>query len=355
MEPKKIKINKILSILEDFMNKFLTWKTVSNKTPFSDEYVLLKPFGLKSSILKSTYELAIIENAFTHMFRFLYAIKFNCFDNDSIAVMDAHFGYQMYQRIGPKILSEKMSFVDFQAVTDMYHDCLQFLKKLITKTIMIDDHSNLKQLARWCVFLARLDYLYTNNYPKYTHFAKITKINQYVNELIDLINIANPLIFESPIFNQSKILYKPYLGIGSRVLFSVDANMVINNATIEISTDEDYGLNKTKVVKLIAQYLALQLTKTAPPELKKINPLKISNGLFNSYQNLKINKLIFYRARFGEMEYADLSKIKTKQIDYHLYQISKWWMQYIHKQKSKLAKIEQSKKNDSEASKELLS
>ncbi|MEH7455630.1 hypothetical protein V7178_24570, partial [Gottfriedia acidiceleris] len=88
----------------------------------------------------------------------------------------------------------------------------------------------------------------------------------------------------------------PEFGIGSLLVDGADGDLFIDGTLYDFKTTKKSSLDKKDNLQLIGYYLLNELSietfSVAPPE----------------YTPIDINRIAFYKARYGEIEYYDVSK-----------------------------------------------
>lgn len=138
---------------------------------------------------------------------------------------------------------------------------------------------------------------------------KIDKILSYFTEFND--NVKNELrnlfiVFKEEFINnivkkESSVVFNPEFGLASELVGGADADIFIDGVLYDFKTTKNRGYVGKDVYQIIGYYLLNEITKKHKRSWNKryleISPLIIHD----------INKIAFYKARFGEIEYLDIS------------------------------------------------
>ncbi|WP_027119544.1 hypothetical protein [[Mycoplasma] testudinis] len=296
-------------ILLDFANQFLKWKTLSQKTAFSKEYTMQAPF-----LLSNSYESIIIRNSFNYVARFLVTHKYNKNDASAISQTRARVGYEMLKRWSG------FNFVDRQALIDVYTDATSFLTKLISHEIVLDE-AHMMSLFRYCSFLGKLDYVSASLKSKIKNLNGYLTNDKYLKDLSNLTKVFQNNFLNSRFFKKTGITYNAEFGLGGSALFFVEGNMLCDGNLIEIFTSKNFQNKNLELMQIAGQYLANETTREAVRLFPKGFAPKMKALKQTMYD---IRKLVLYHGRFGEIEYADVSKIPELELRKFTHKIIRW-------------------------------
>jgi hypothetical protein len=250
--------------------------TLSNKTPFSNEYNLDVP-----NVLINSYDSALVGTAFDYLARFRIAQFLK--RKDVINRMVATQGFN------------KLGFPKSHKNSELFY--ITWVDKILT---YIEDSSlPISCLFEIAIYLGKLEQIAR---------ARIKKENININYLlfdppsIEVINDLEKLmvVFEENfmipeiINKKSEVVFNPNFGVGSALVSGADADIFIDGTLYDFKTTQDKLLKKTDNLQLIGYYILNELAKAT-----------MSDDLGFDYYHLDIKKIAFYKARFGEVEYYD--------------------------------------------------
>lgn len=295
---------KFRSYIKEFIERYVSFKTESGKKPFSiKEYDLIQPFQLKFG-----YEAALIGTAFDYLARFLLALyskdkPFKFLENLSaekglmLLLMNYNQGYL-------KFGSSKLENPNF--LLEKFNDS----KKILTDLLLKEENLNSDQLQKICdvfCFYAKLESFYRSGNVLQT-IDNYFENKKYWSELLKLAEIFSIKFLNSNFFkNKNNIIYNPEFGFAS-ILIKSDGDLYIDGTLFDFKTSSKLDKKSYDITQLVGYFLLNELNRCA---LDLIDKKSKNYNCFKS-QLLDIKRIAFYRARFGEIEYCDLSKIPDK-------------------------------------------
>ncbi|MCY7852585.1 hypothetical protein P8859_15160 [Bacillus spizizenii] len=257
--------------------------TISGNKPFSNDYLTLVP-----NLFSNRYYASLVGTAFDYLARFRiaqYIGKVSVIKN-----LVAETGYK-YLGVSPNIYSLWMNqikaFIEDPLMSPIYlYDIAIRLAKL-------------EQLVRAPTLHKELDidyYLYADN-PE-----------EVLTDLENLMTVFE-IRFMIPdlIKKKSKVIFNPNFGLGSLLVGGADADLFIDGTLYDFKTTKTRGFRTNDSLQLIGYFFLNEFAIVTEP--KEIN---------FKYKQMQIERLAFYKGRFGEVEYFDVknslseSDIKTK-------------------------------------------
>jgi hypothetical protein len=250
--------------------------TLSEKTPFSDEYNTLVP-----NTLSNQYNSSLVGTAFDYLARFRIA-QFLKREN-VIQGMVAHKGIMKLKK-----------FPDFTKNTEIFlswaDKVLEFINDnsmSVTNLLEIAVHlAKLEQIVRAKIEI-NIDYLLFEPAPL-----------EVINDLDNLMAVFEEKFMIPEIINEkSKVFFNPNFGIGSALVSGADADIFIDGTLYDFKTTKDQTLAKKDNLQLIGYFILHELAKEC----------EIVVGIGTNF-DMDIKRIAFYKARFGEIEYYDVGK-----------------------------------------------
>src|SRR5690606_7604873 len=117
----------------------------------------------------------------------------------------------------------------------------------------------------------------------------------------DIDNIMN--VFEAKflvpevIHPKSKVEFNPSFGAASALVEGADADIWIDGTLYDFKTTKSNSGRKQDILQMVGYYLLNEIA------------METNSDLYNyPYSPIRIDKIAFYKARFGETEYFDIGK-----------------------------------------------
>lgn len=299
---KKIKPNK---------NEFYT---LSGKTPFSNEYEEQFPYGLDIP-----YDSTLIGTAFDYLARFEIARSIKNNKADSYKMLYYGIPKSGLNKVG--IVTNDRKFIE--RLEEYLNDTLETIKKYVNNEI-----DNYEILLNKVLFLARLEHCYRMGWMgTYKQLKDNELINNEIgdmslDQLEKLINwftdfkpnltkeLKNMLIslrecFIKTVVNEnSLVIFNPTFGKASELVNGADADIYIDGTLYDFKTTKKYGYVGKDVYQIVGYYLLKNIDDKYTFYYDERG--KLSSSLFNK----DIDRIAFYKVRFGEIEYLKTSYLR---------------------------------------------
>ena len=142
-------------------------------------------------------------------------------------------------------------------------------------------------------FLVKLERIFRSGLPPANLFKKVIKDLELLCDVFQekFITTINPT---------SEIIYNPNFGISSAFVGGADGDVLIDGTLYDFKSGKQIGYKWQEVAQIMGYYLlneiSLDIYNTADKYFKD-----------DSYQYWDIKRIAFYRARYGEIEYIDIS------------------------------------------------
>lgn len=289
------------SYIKEFISKYVVFKTESCKKPFSiKEYDLLQPF-----LLNSPWEAALIGNAFDYLARFLLALnskesysKFleNLSAVKGLVLLIDDYNHGLIRFIPKNLKDPNVLLEEFKSSKD-------FLLSILSKNENLQP-LQLEKICEIFCFFAKLEIFYRSGNALET-IDTYFENKKYLPELLKLAEIFSVKFLNSRfVKNKKNIIYNPEFGYAS-ALIRADGDLYIDGTLFDFKTSGNLTGKSYDVTQLVGYFLLNEVNRCA---LDLINKDSKHYDLFKS-QLLDIKQIAFYRARFGEIEYCDLSNV----------------------------------------------
>lgn len=290
---------KLKNALESIKPSKEEFSTFSGKKPFSKEYKLKVEYNLENS-----YQSTLIWTAFDYLARFIITkYTFGYFSVDNLIAFK--LSERLYEIIDEEV-SGKLKKLMKNGEKTIKAYCKEQIFS-INNNIFYYDLNKLyinRELAILSIKLARLDGIYRGGLS-YLDNALINLFNEeseiVIKEILSLCEVFIEDFIDTDLINpRSKVVYNPTFDKASDIVGGADADIIIDGTLYDFKTTKNYGYMSKNVLQLMGYYI-----------LNKIN--QDEKGFFKS-KTYTINKIAFYKARFGEVEYFDISKLDKSKI-----------------------------------------
>ena len=276
---KEVQLQEILKKVAPTKDMF---KTASGKKAFSNEYEVITP-----NILETTYQSAVVGNAFDYLMRFEVAKNVNCNKQEVLEKIVAEYGLKILERFADK--------KTYAVLTDKYGDTIKTISSYV-----LGNTSNEKDLILASCYLARLDSIYRSGMPPMDIKASLIddEAQCVVKDLEMLFDIFKDDFIRSGILkSNSDVVFNPTFGpLMSMFVGGADADIFIDGILYDIKTTKNNGFKWQDSAQLIGYYLLNELAR----DLEDIQaPLT----------HREIYRIAFYKPRFSEIEYIDINDI----------------------------------------------
>lgn len=251
--------------------------TLSGKLPFSEEYNMHVPYNLSN-----IHNASLVGIAFDYLARFRIAQ----FVKDETVIRDL-VAYNGFKKLN--------NYIDIP---------VEILDSWLEKVLMfINDSSiSISHLYEISVKLAKLEQVSRVRINKETinrdYFIIENSPDEVINELDNLLKLFEEKFMIPEIINEkSNVIFNPKFGVSSLLVSGADADIYIDGVLYDFKTSKDKSLKQKDNLQMIGYYLLNDLAKAT-----------ISDDLGFNYTYMEIQKLSYYKARFGEIEYYDVEK-----------------------------------------------
>lgn len=159
------------------------------------------------------------------------------------------------------------------------------------------DSDDFGSLIRSAVFLSRLEHVYRSRLLPTREYLEgwFENVPNTINQ--DLTQLCND--FETEFMNilvhdDSEVVFNPCFGRASEIVGGADADIYIDGALYDFKTTKKNGYLSNDVMQIVGYYLLDRINT------EQFNGKPVGSG---------IKTLGFYKARFGEIELVDVSKL----------------------------------------------
>jgi|MTBAKMStandDraft_1061839.scaffolds.fasta_scaffold26354_2 hypothetical protein len=251
--------------------------TISGRKPFFDSCTK-HPY-----ILEAKYDASLVGSSFDYLARFMIARKISTNKIQATENLTADKGLKALLNHGD---------VDGLDVEKTHKSC----KNIITAYI-IGDTNDFHSLICSAIFLSRLEHVYRSALLPTREYLEgwFEEVPNNINQ--DLTQLCND--FETEFMNvlvheDSEVIFNPCFGRASEIVGGADADIYIDGALYDFKTIKKNGYRGNDAMQIVGYYL-LDRVNT-----EQFNGKPVGFG---------IKTLGFYKARFGEIELVDVSKL----------------------------------------------
>lgn len=254
-----------------------SFRTLSGKEPFSDDYICRVT---ASDTDKMTA--ALIELSFRYAAKIVVAVS--CDEVD-------------YSPIDYSVAEKSIDNMKQRLSTDYYEEVAERYDYAAMKIQDFIEHGedNYGNIIQHCWFLAKLDVCYRQGvFPSDVNQFFTPADSATVKELFELINLFHTDFLPKIITPYSKVVFNPDFGYGECLVGEVDCDMIVDSSIVDLRTGLGVGYPKTKVIKSLTYEMLTEINKEC------------------NEQVFDIDTLIFYSARYGEIEVFSVEEIPTE-------------------------------------------
>ncbi|TCI75731.1 hypothetical protein EVJ20_13675 [Exiguobacterium sp. SH0S1] len=252
--------------------------TQSGKNAFSNEYILKVPNNLSV-----TRDSTLLGTAFDYLARFRIA-KFIKSQYVTSGLMSYQGMYKLKNvpTVNEYYFNKYLSWVEKVEKVVMGRSQLAELYEVAVRLAMLEQIAR----ARINPNAVDLDYLFNNPVP-----------TEVISELEMMIHLFEEnFMIPEVIKKHSSVSFNPHFGVSSLLVEGADGDVYINGTLYDFKTTKDNSLKKKDNLQMIGYYLLDELSYYAGSEEFE----------FGDYYS--VDRIAFYKARYGEIEYYDVQK-----------------------------------------------
>lgn len=262
------------------------FKTISGKLAFSKEYKLLAEYTLSRP-----HDSCVVGTAFDYIARWIIASYVEVNAYEALENLIAEKGV-LYCRI---IAKENNINVD-----DIYRKAIDKVKSFI------NGYTDKKKIIEIAIFFAKLEHIFRKGLGLYNIDLNylLSVEEEIIADLESLYDVFEQKFIHNGIVNKnSTVIYNPTFGGASVICGGADADIFIDGTLYDFKCTKKCGYIWSDVAQLVGYYLLDNIAKK-----NKDNS--------NCLNGCDIKRVAFYRARYGEIEYFDVSeKMYKNQFD----------------------------------------
>lgn len=256
------------------------FKTFSGKSAFSKEYVQYAEYKLKNP-----YNSTIVGTAFDYLARWTIAKNINGMKEDSYSKLIAEHGLKYCERAAKR--DKKCN-----SIQKKYDDGIKNVERFVNES------SNETDIIKIAIFFAKLENIWRSRIPRFCiDIEKLLEVEKEVfDDLVVLVEVFQTKFIDSGIVTpDSIVVYNPTFGDASYFCGGADADIYIDGTLYDFKCTK----KERYVWKDVAQILGYYLLDCISKDHKDQE---------NDLDKYEIRRIAFYKARFGEIEYYDVSR-----------------------------------------------
>jgi len=279
--------SELIDILKSILPTKSQFKTLSGKPAFSPDYSIKAPYELSQS-----YYASIVGTAFDYMARFIIAKKQHNVLGEYYKNTAAYKGLLLLKRSYDKKTFDQLT-ARFRACTKQIDSYLQSGSD--------DFGDSLEAVCSWARFeqIAR-----TGGMPPADINTLLNKDNEEI--LLDLRRICDTFndafVNAGLVETNSQVIYNPTFSFYAAPLGGADADIYIDGTLYDFKTSKSLGYKWQEAAQLIGYFLLHEVSK-------------YSGMIGVSMAEQQINRIAFYHARYGEVEYLDISEMDQEALE----------------------------------------
>jgi hypothetical protein len=275
------------TILRDVIPNKNQFSTLSGTEAFSSSSNIAVPYNLTNP-----YYASVIGTAFDYMARFIVAQKIIC---NKEKVTDG-----LTAKRGLDIIKEYCDEKTAKSLQTKFNKGLNLIKKFV-----YDSDLNFVELLRFATYMARLEHIFRSGMPPKD--IRESLLGREEKEIIeDLKRLCEVFIerFMIPqiICPESNVVFNPHFGIASMRCGGADADLYIDGTLYDFKTSKKTGYQWKEIAQIFGYYFLNCIAANLKDDSAKLNGCEIKG-------------LAFYKARYGEIEFVDISKMDTKKME----------------------------------------
>ncbi|MEK5530659.1 hypothetical protein MKX79_14935 [Viridibacillus sp. FSL R5-0468] len=274
------------TILREIIPSKKDFCTVSGNEAFSSKYSIEAPYNLNYPQQSS-----VVGTAFDYMARFIVAQKINSNKIDVFVDLTAGRGLEIIKRYCNK--------KTIRLLEKKFEDGINLVNEFVNNNIKFE------KLLLFAVYMARLEIVYRSGIPPKD--IKSSMLGKEESEIVvDLKQLCEVFIerFIIPqvITSNSNVVFNPHFGVASLSCGGADADIYIDGTLYDFKTTKATGYRWQEIAQIFSYYLLNCIAIDLKDKSAKLD-------------NYEIKRLAFYKARYGEIEYIDISIMETTEME----------------------------------------
>ncbi|WP_195974829.1 hypothetical protein [Hydrogeniiclostridium mannosilyticum] len=278
-------------MLRSFLPEPKQFYTASGHKAFSKEYQLRAP----AAQALERRDVAFVGTAFTNLAEVMVA---RAVERGKRVVLSFPLAFK-----GLELATEKLGSAEVLK---------QQLKDFFTASVLkverfVKGGESIEKILPACYYLSKLEQLsglYQDVWPKnIPAYLKAREQRELVADLERLCGVFNHVFIQSGLAGgKSRAVFRPSLGRLSDELGGAGVSFYLDGTLYYMKTSQTYGYRWREIAQAVSGYLLYLL------DCGQARPT-------HALGELRVERLAFYQARFGEIEYLDLSRLDSLAIE----------------------------------------
>jgi hypothetical protein len=281
-------------ILKEIIPDKKLFKTISGKEVFSKaKYEELVPYSLVKK-----YNSSVVGTAFDYLARIMLARTVKKNNHEAYTNLVAENGFIVLTRFlkNHRSIESKVE---------------KKLKKTIKRLQAFSNNKkDIKEFVIDACFLAKLETIFRTGLPPSNLLEKSFFDDpdaEIIRDVERLCDVFQDKFIPQVINPNSELIYNPNFGVSSAFVGGADGDVIIDGTLYDFKSGKNIGYKWQEVAQMVGYFLLNEIS------------LDVANAEENyfsddSYQHLNIKRIAFYRARYGEIEYIDITDLDKELI-----------------------------------------
>ncbi|MED4225944.1 hypothetical protein [Neobacillus cucumis] len=275
------------TILRDVIPTKKQFFTLSGAEAFSSNTSSIVPYNLSNP-----YHSSVVGTAFDYMARFIVSQYISSNKENVTEGLTAKHGLEIIKGY----CDQKTS----KSLVTKFNKGINLVKRFVYESDM-----SYEELLSCASYMARLEHIYRSGMPPKD--IKGSLFGREEKEIIaDLKHLCEVFIERFMILEvitpENNVVFNPHFGFASMRCGGADADIYIDGTLYDFKTSKKSGYNWKEIAQICGYYI--------------LNCIAV--GLRDNTAKLygfEIKRLAFYRARYGEIEFIDISTMETDKMD----------------------------------------
>lgn len=274
------------TILREGIPKKKDFSTFSGIEAFSSSYTMTAPY-----LLTNPYHSSVVGTAFDYMARFIIAQQLSGQKENVSKNLTAEAGLEIAMNACNTAISRKLEA--------KYEKGLTFIGNFLNQS-----KTDFEKLLPYAAYLARLEHVYRSGMlPQDVNKSLLGEEDTtIIKDLKQLCEVFMVEFIPQVVSKENKVVFNPHFGLASQSCGGADADIYIDGTLYDFKTSKSTGYRWKEVAQIFGYYMLKQIAVQLKDESAKLN-------------GYEIKRLAFYRARYGEFEFIDISTMDPKKLD----------------------------------------
>jgi len=269
------------SVLQYIIPSKNEFYTLTEHDAFSTSYTTRVPYQLTNS-----YYSSVVGTSFDYMARLMIAQVISAKDEKIWNDSASHMGLALLLKSTSKNVQHRLDH--------KYEEGQEIAKEFVTQKLNVSD-----EILKHSTYLARLEHVFRSGMPpRDVEDSLLTEeVDEIIKELRAMCEVFKmKFIIPEIITSESDVVFNPGFGEASKACGGADADIFIDGVLYDFKTTKSTGYKWQDVAQIFGYYFLHEIAK-------ETNDVK--SGLIYK----KIERLAFYKGRYGEFECIHLNAL----------------------------------------------